>query len=277
MQNEENSNKILDILEDYYSIIIDYVFKGKFDELLSCDLKKDSQFALISYDPSKTIYNELKKDINNEFNKNLNILKINENINKFLDESENNNTEIIKLINESNEILLNERFNELLNEHNNKIGKILDKIYDLLNKNNELIDKLKPANLIDEEDRYNLENYKDIYEKLKTYGLSEDNNEKISYYKLEYDIKEGKQYELFLDDSEIKKIDKKEGCLYIVTNDNLETLKNKLKINEIISEEKEEHEKEKIGFGKEDDNEDNKEEENKEMEDNKEDLNIKKQ
>jgi len=56
--------------------------------------------------------------------------------------------------------------------------------------------------------------------------ISEDNNEKLFYYKLAYDVIEGKQYELFLNDSEIKKIDKKEGYLYIVINDNLETLKN---------------------------------------------------
>ena len=105
--------------------------------------------------------------------------------------------------------------------------------------------------------------------------ISEDNNEKLFYYKLAYDVIEGKQYELFL--KEIKKIDKKEGYLYIVINDNLETLKNKLKINEIINEEKNEHEGEKIGVGKEDIIEDNKEgEENKEKEDNKEEENEEK-
>ena len=121
------------------------------DELLSYDLKKDSLFSLISYDPSKTIYNKLKKDINEEFQKNLNVLKINENIKTFLEESENRNEKIIRLIDESNEVLLNEKFNKLLNDHNNKVGKILNEIYEILNKNNDLIDKLRKVNLLDEE------------------------------------------------------------------------------------------------------------------------------
>ena len=99
VQNEDIRNKILNILEEYYNIIIEYVFNGKFDELLSFDLTIIDKFPLISCDPSKTIYEELKKDINEEFNKNLNILKINEKINKFLEKSDNKNEEKAKLIN----------------------------------------------------------------------------------------------------------------------------------------------------------------------------------
>ena len=71
------------------------------------------------------------------------------------------------MIDESNKILLNEKYIELLNDYNNKVGKILNEIYDLVNNNNELIDKLKGKNLIDEEDCNNFDNYKSEFEKLK--------------------------------------------------------------------------------------------------------------
>ena len=61
----------------------------------------------------------------------------------------------------SNEILKTEKYNELKNEHNSTITKILDKIYELVS--NKLIDRLKDKNLLDEEDHKNLENnYKEF-------------------------------------------------------------------------------------------------------------------
>ena len=214
IEDEDIHKTILNILEEYYNDIIDHVFDDKFDELLSYELNKDSLFSLISYDPSKTIYNQLKKNINEEFKKNLDNFKINEKIDEFLKKSENRKEKIIKLINESNEVLLTNKYNELLNKHNIKVGKILNEIYDLLNKNNELIDKLKGQNLITEEDHNDFENNKSDFERLKKFGLKEDDNDKISYFKIEYEVKEGKKYEIFLDDYEIKKIDKN-GYLYL--------------------------------------------------------------
>ena len=61
----------------------------------------------------------------------------------------------------SNEILKTEKNNELKNEHNSTITKILDNIYELVG--NKLIDRLKDKNLIDEKDNENLENnYKEF-------------------------------------------------------------------------------------------------------------------
>ena len=63
----------------------------------------------------------------------------------------------------SNEILKTEKYNELKNEHNSTITKILDNIYELVNISNKLIDRLKDKNLLDEEDHENLENnYKEF-------------------------------------------------------------------------------------------------------------------
>ena len=60
-----------------------------------------------------------------------------------------------------NEILKTEKNNELKNEHNSTISKILDNIYELVG--NKLIDRLKDKNLLDEEDHENLENnYKEF-------------------------------------------------------------------------------------------------------------------
>jgi len=62
-----------------------------------------------------------------------------------------------------NEILKTEKNNELKNEHNSTISKILDNIYELVG--NKLIDRLKDKNLLDEEDHENLENNERITKK----------------------------------------------------------------------------------------------------------------
>ena len=81
----------------------------------------------------------------------------------------------------SNEILKTEKYNELKNEHNSTITKILDNIYELVS--NKLIDRLKDKNLLDEEDHKNLENNNKEFKKI---GFVEDLEHSINYFKIKY-------------------------------------------------------------------------------------------
>ena len=110
--------------------------------MLSLDLKSNNKLAQISYDLSKAIYNILKKDINNNFQQFIKNSKIIENINEFLRESKNRNEEIENQMDRANEILLNEKSNELNEKHNFRDENNLDNIYKLY-KNNDFSDKVK--------------------------------------------------------------------------------------------------------------------------------------
>ena len=106
-----------------------------------------------------------------------------------------------------------------------QLKKILDNIYELVS--NKLIDRLKDKYLLDEEDDENLENN---YKEFKKIGFSEDLEQSINYFKIEYEIKEGKEYELFISDNKIINLNEKNECLYFITKESKEDFIKKITI-----------------------------------------------
>ena len=251
-------------IENYISIIIDYVFDNNIDNLFDENLYKNSENIILKWttDPSNYLYEKIKSFVKSKFFELMTTEKI---IDIFDDIIKNINVykeEFINQIIEVNEKLKNNYSNVLEDNKRKKINDKCDDIFSISESYKSAIDKMllrkdSSKKQIFEEEMNNLNEMKNQLLKYNTYGVKEGEEEKIVFYKLNYDFTplKNKQYSLNYMD-QIKTDKSLKGKLYIINDRNEEDMKKlfSIKIKENYEDDEEEEEKESIK-----DKEDNKE------------------
>ncbi len=249
-------------IENYISIIIDYVFDNNIDNLFDENYKNSENIILKwTTDPSNYLYEKIKSFIKSKFFELMSTEKIIDIFDDIIKKIKVYKEEFINQIIKVNEKLKN-NYSKVLED--NKSKKINDKCDDIfrINENyKSVIDKIRKDssnNQIFEEEMKNLNEMKNQLLKYNIYGVKEGEEEKLVLYKLNYDFTplKNKQYSLNYM-KQIIKTDKSlhKGNIYIINDRNEEDMKKLFNIN--MKENYEDDEEEEIESIK--DEEDNKE------------------